>query len=172
MDGGREVVGDDKSTSGEGVMEGISKFRWYGFDIDGTIADNSLHSWVIDEPIEAMVEKMKELHEAGADVRILSGRLGDYPSDEEIPQGVKEHIWGWCDEHLGFRPVLTGRKDSLMEYLYDDRAKQVVCNKGVEVEEVAKGLARVLEEVMENPSERAKREAKVMLRRCREYGML
>ena len=123
---------------------GFKNYRWYGFDIDGTIADNSLHSWIIDKPIKPMVALMKRLHKQGMDVRILSGRLGDYPSDEEIPQSVRQHIWAWCDVHLGFRPRLTGRKDSLMEALYDDRAKQVVCNKGFCYEDINRELADCL----------------------------
>lgn len=126
----------------------ISLTRWYGFDVDGTIADNTLHGWEIDKPIKPMVRLMKQLHKMGADVRILSGRCGDYNSDDEIPPYVREHIWAWCDKHLGFRPGLTGRKDSLMEALFDDRACQVICNKGVTYEEVNHRLAECLEEAI------------------------
>ena len=128
----------------------ISLFRWYGFDIDGTIADNSKHSWVIDKPIKPMVDLMKRLHKMGCDVRILSGRTGDFRSDDEMPMSVKEHIWSWCDKHLGFRPALTGRKDSMMEALFDDRACQVICNKGITYEECNKRLAECLEEAIEH----------------------
>jgi len=128
----------------------ISLTRWYGFDIDGTIADNSLHSWLIDKPIKPMVRMMKRLHKMGCDVRILSGRCGDFPSDEEIPDTVREHIWAWCDKNLGFRPKLTGRKDSLMEALFDDRACQVICNKGITYEEVNERLAACLEEAVKH----------------------
>lgn len=126
----------------------ISLFRWYGFDIDGTIADNSKHSWVIDKPIKPMVDLMKRLHKMGCDVRILSGRTGDFRSDDEMPMSVKEHIWSWCDKHLGFRPALTGRKDSMMEALFDDRACQVICNKGITYEECNERLADCLEEAI------------------------
>lgn len=122
--------------------------RWYGFDIDGTIADNSKHGWLIDKPIMPMVKLMKRLHKNGCDVRILSGRCGDFASDEEIPDSVKNHIWAWCDENLGFRPRLTGRKDSMMERLYDDRACQVICNKGITYEDVNAELAACLKEAL------------------------
>lgn len=128
------------------------RHRWYGFDVDGTIADNSRHGWTIDEPVRPMVDLMKELHEAGCDVRILSGRTGDFTSDEDISPCVKDLIWDWCDRHLGFRPALTGRKDSMMEALYDDRAKQVVCNKGVLYEDLVAELAESIDEALENPS--------------------
>lgn len=129
-----------------------STMRWYGFDVDGTIADNSRHGWTIDAPVKPMVDLMKEMHEAGCDVRILSGRTGDFRSDEEISPGVKELIWDWCDRHLGFRPALTGRKDSMMEALYDDRAKQVVCNKGVLYEDLVAELAEAIDEALADPS--------------------
>ena len=127
----------------------VSLTRWYGFDVDGTIADNSLHSWVIDTPIKPMVRLMKTLHKMGADVRILSGRCGDYAYDEAIPVAVREHIWAWCDKHLGFRPKLTGRKDSMMEALFDDRACQVICNKGITYGQVNLRLAECLEEAVQ-----------------------
>ena len=143
----------------------ISLTRWYGFDVDGTIADNTLHSWVIDKPIKPMVKLMKQLHKMGADVRILSGRCGDFPSDNEIPQGVRTHIWAWCDKHLGFRPALTGRKDSLMEALFDDRACQVICNKGITYEEVNTRLADCLEEAIKHLPKRTP-EDKAFIGKC------
>lgn len=151
--------------------EQYNKYRWYGFDVDGTIADNSKHSWVIDTPIKPMVRLMKKLHRHGCDVRILSGRLGDYASDQDIPTDVQNHIWRWCDKHLGFRPKLTGRKDSMMEFLYDDRAKQVICNKGIVYEDIAKELANVLDGVLEHPGSNMK-EAIRLRNRCRKLGLI
>jgi len=127
----------------------LYKGRWYGFDIDGTIAENYNHGWCIEKPVKPIVRLMKELHRRGYDVRILSGRTGDFRSDDEIPMSVKEHIWSWCDKHLGFRPTLTGRKDSMMEVLFDDRACQVICNKGITYGQVNCLLANCLEEAIE-----------------------
>lgn len=104
-------------------------------------------------------------------MRILSGRLGDYESDADISDYTKEHIWAWCDRHLGFRPRLTGRKDSMMETLYDDRACQVVCNQGVSVEDVARELAKALDGALENPDENRER-LTALRNRCRELGLL
>ena len=151
--------------------EEFNPYRWYGFDVDGTIATNHKHGWEIEEPVKPMVDLMRRMHRAGCDVRIISGRLGDFRSDDEIPASVKRHIWEWCDRNLGFRPKLTGRKDSMMEALYDDRAKQVVCNKGVTYEELAKELAKALELLVEDPG-KGKREAETMLEKCRGLGLL
>lgn len=123
----------------------LYKGRWYGFDIDGTMAENYNHGWAIEKPVKPIVKLMKELHRRGYDVRILSGRTGDYRSDDEIPEATKRFIWAWCDEHLGFRPTLTGRKDSMMEVLFDDRAKQVVCNEGVLYEDMCGEMSKYLE---------------------------
>ena len=107
--------------------------KWYGFDIDGTIADNSAHTFgmgKIGKPVKPMCDLMKKLHAEGRRVKICTARLSDVGSDPSSQQAVKEHIWKWCDENLGFRPEITDRKDYEMECLYDDRAKQVVRNTG------------------------------------------
>lgn len=117
--------------------------KWYGFDIDGTIADNSAHTFgmgKIGKPIKPMCDLMKKLHAEGRRVKIFTARLSDVGSDHSSQQAVKEHIWKWCDENLGFRPEITDRKDYKMECLYDDRAKQVVRNTGECIEDLYRKL--------------------------------
>ena len=117
--------------------------KWYGFDIDGTIADNSAHTFgmgKIGKPVKPMCDLMKKLHAQGRCVKIFTARLSDVGSDPSSQQAVKEHIWKWCDENLGFRPEITDRKDYMMECLYDDRAKQVVRNTGECLEDLYKKL--------------------------------
>ena len=118
--------------------------KWYGFDVDGTIADNSAHTFgmgKIGKPIKPMCDLMKKLHAEGRRVKIFTARLSDVGSDRSSQQAVKEHIWKWCDENLGFRPEITDRKDYKMECLYDDRAKQVVRNTGECIEDLYRNLA-------------------------------
>ena len=118
--------------------------KWYGFDVDGTIADNSAHTFgmgKIGKPIKPMCDLMKKLHAEGRRVKIFTARLSDVGSDRSSQQAVKEHIWKWCDENLGFRPEITDRKDYKMECLYDDRAKQVVRNTGECIEDLYRKLA-------------------------------
>ena len=118
--------------------------KWYGFDVDGTIADNSAHTFgmgKIGKPIKPMCDLMKKLHAEGRRVKIFTARLSDVGSDRLSQQAVKEHIWKWCDENLGFRPEITDRKDYKMECLYDDRAKQVVRNTGECIEDLYRKLA-------------------------------
>lgn len=144
----------------------IPSFKWYGFDLDGTIADNSSHTagfGEIGRPIKPMIQLMKRLHRDGYDVRIFTARVGDVGKNRRSLKNLKKHIWEWCDKHLGFRPPITDRKDSLMECAYDDRAKQVVRNKGYCYEDIALELARCLNLAM------AKREMvrdKKLFERC------
>lgn len=128
----------------------IVSYKWYGFDLDGTIANNEHHAGgfgLIGKPIKRMVSLMKRLHRKGYEVKIVTARINDV-FDEKSREEVREHIWQWCDENLGFRPEITDTKDGLMEALYDDRAKQVVRNKGVTYEEVNHRLAECLEEAI------------------------
>ena len=117
--------------------------KWYGFDVDGTIADNSAHTFGMGEigkPIMPMCDLMRKLHAEGRRVKIFTARLSDVGGDHSSQQAVKEHIWKWCDENLGFRPEITDRKDYKMECLYDDRAKQVVRNTGECIEDLYRKL--------------------------------
>lgn len=123
------------------------RFRWYGFDLDGTIADNSLHTFgfgTIGKPIKPMCNQMKRLHRQGYDVRIFTARLSDVGKTRRQQARIKDHIWQWCDVNLGFRPPIVDRKDASMEALYDDRAKQVVRNKGLCYENTNRELADCL----------------------------
>lgn len=130
-----------------------SSWRWYGFDLDGTIADNTNHAFGygnIGKPIKRMTNLMKRLNARGYTVKIVTARLGDVSYDTDAQSKLRQHIWEWCDENLGFRPEITDRKDASMEALYDDRAKQVVRNKGITYEECNERLAECLEEAIEH----------------------
>ena len=149
-------------------------FRWYGFDLDGTIANNDHHQFgygEIGSPIKPMVNLMKRLHKKGCNVKIVTARLNEVGQMADAQQKIRNHIWRWCDKHLGFRPEITDRKDGSMERLYDDRARQVIRNKGVDMEDVAKGLAEVLAEVLEHPV-KGKKRAVALRERCRKLGLL
>ena len=123
-------------------------WRWYGFDLDGTIADNTNHAFGygnIGKPIKRMTSLMKRLNARGFRVKIVTARLGDVGSCPKAQEKLRQHIWEWCDKNLGFRPEITDRKDASMEALYDDRAKQVVRNRGITFEECNERLADYLE---------------------------
>lgn len=128
-----------------------NSWRWYGFDLDGTIADNTHHGsglGHIGAPIKRMTNFMKRLHKRGCRIKIVTARLSDVGYDFRMQEEVRNHIWAWCDANLGFRPDITDSKDSSMEALYDDRAKQVVRNKGITYEEMNERLVACLEDAI------------------------
>ena len=118
-----------------------------------------------------MVALMKRLNSQNKRVKIVTARLNDVGMSPTSQNQLKEHIWEWCDKHLGFRPEITDRKDSSMECLYDDRARQVVRNKGVDMESVAKELAKAIDNELRSPM--ANRKSIAALRdRCLALGLL
>ena len=143
-------------------------WRWYGFDLDGTIADNTNHAFGygnIGKPIKRMTSLMKRLNARGFRVKIVTARLGDVGSCPKAQKELRQHIWEWCDRNLGFRPEITDRKDASMEALYDDRAKQVVRNRGITYEECNERLADCLEMAIARLP-RKKPEDKILIGKC------
>ena len=63
-------------------------------------------------------------------------RLDDDGTSRKVR--ASDFITEWCEKHLGFVPEITHEKDHLMLELYDDRVKQVVPNKGILVEDIAR----------------------------------
>lgn len=149
-------------------------FRWYGFDLDGTMADNSLHSsgmGAIGRPIRPMIALMKRLHKDGSQIKIVTARVGDVGATPTAQKRLRQHIWKWCDKNLGFRPEITDRKDAMMECLYDDRARHVLGNRGVDTTTLARELAHTLDELLSHPKSYAQT-ATCMRNRCRNLGLL
>lgn len=148
-------------------MAPLKKWKWYGFDLDGTIADNTNHAFGygnIGRPVKPMCNLMKRLHRKGMDVRIFTARLGDVGKTKKAQNALREHIWEWCDRNLGFRPAIVDRKDAAMEAIYDDRAKQVVRNRGYCYEDLNRKLIECLEEAMRR---RAVAKDREFCQRCR-----
>ena len=72
--------------------------RWYGFDLDGTIADDSAHTFwfgTIGAPIVPMTDLMRRLHQEGKRVKIFTARLSDVGQDAECRAQLCKHIWEW-----------------------------------------------------------------------------
>lgn len=153
----------------------VESGKWYGFDLDGTIADNTHHPsgfGSIGKPIRPMVELMKKFNKSGKRVKIFTARLSDAGDDEVNQYQIKKHIWEWCDEHLGFRPEITDRKDFQMECLYDDRARQVVTNDGHDMKNIASLLATALYDLLNHPNRKVVQEnAENLLSQCEAWGI-
>lgn len=70
-------------------------WRWYGFDLDGTIADNTNHAFGygnIGKPIKRMTNLMKRLNARGYTVKIVTARLGDVSYDPVAQSKLRQHI--------------------------------------------------------------------------------
>lgn len=113
---------------------------WRGVDFDGTLAYSEPgvdHDGSLGEPIPEMIKFVKELLALGIEVRILTARVwcpqgGDWNAERARKVAQQRiMIMDWCETHLGKRLKVTCEKDPYMERLYDDRAVQVVRNKGI-----------------------------------------
>lgn len=118
---------------------------WYGFDLDGCLAkDVGANIMTIGEPIPAMVERLKWHLSQGHNCKIFTARVamtGAYSSVSmrfDDASFVMEQIYmihNWCVEHIGHILPVTAVKDFACIGIYDDRARQVVPNTGIVLED-------------------------------------
>jgi hypothetical protein len=103
---------------------------WIGVDLDGTLAhyDHWRGPGHIGEPVEPMLERVKEWLKQGRDVKIFTARVcyGD-------PEKCRPVIEAWCLKHLGQVLKVTNEKDFGMIELWDDRCIQVYTNQGTTI---------------------------------------
>lgn len=136
---------------------------WYGFDLDGTLAKYDGWKGIdhIGDPVVPMVKLIRQMHDEGKVVKIMTARVAPKENPETKPNPYRtgnwciqepdvqtwalkdewtplEFIQEWCYLTLGFVPEVVYQKDHLMLELYDDRVKQVVPNEGWLVEDIAK----------------------------------
>ena len=116
--------------------------KWTGFDLDGTLAEYDGWKGIdhIGKPIKPMCDLMKKIREEGTKVKILTARVAPR-KDGSNAEDARKHIEKWCEKNLGFVPEITHEKDSCMDVLYDDRAVQVIPNKGIPIVEAAQSIA-------------------------------
>lgn len=113
-----------------------------GVDLDGTLAEYS--GWKgkehIGEPIQLMLDRVKDWISQGIEVKIFTARAGDI---EAIP-----YIEDWLIKHGISGLEITNIKDHEMTQFWDDRAVSVIPNTGelaedqTWVESEEKGLLR------------------------------
>jgi len=123
---------------------------WIGVDFDGTLAH--YHEWEgpqnFGNPIPLMLNRVKDWIAKGKTVKILTARVG-YASimdDPNVKAGRDNYqdlrhmitfsLQDWCEENGLPRLTVTAEKDYLMTEFWDDRAIQVVPNKGFSVMEL------------------------------------
>jgi hypothetical protein len=105
----------------------IAKNHWIGFDFDGTLSrdDGEGHfepPYPLGKPVPEMVATVKSLLDAGVKVKIFSARACE-------PHNISL-IQDWTERHGLGRLEVTNQKDYDLIRFYDDRAIQIVPNKG------------------------------------------
>ena len=119
-------MSDKSSKSNESRMIYDESKEWIGVDLDGTLAKDDGWKGIehIGEPVQPMVDKVKRWRKAGKNVKIFTARFDD-------PKSVP-YIKAWLTG-LGLGDLeITNVKDKYMKELWDDRAKRVKKNHGVE----------------------------------------
>jgi hypothetical protein len=113
----------------------VPSSNWVGVDLDGTLSstDNEGHflpPYPLGQPIPEMVEMVKSLVAAGITVKIFSARAWE-PANVPMVQD-------WAERHGLGRLEVTNQKDYDLIRFYDDRAIQIVPNRGKSVGSLGK----------------------------------
>jgi hypothetical protein len=109
---------------------------WYGVDLDRTLVyyDKYQGADHIGEPIQPMVDMVKQMLAKGHEVRIFTARvwLPEEPNNRELEEHMAAHvaITNFCEEQFGYRLAITCSKDKYCIGLYDDIAFHVEPNTG------------------------------------------
>lgn len=98
---------------------------WVGVDLDGTLAhyDGWQGMEHVGEPIQPVLQLVKDMLNRGVDVRIFTARAYD-------GQDAISYVEAWCKQHLGQILPVTCTKDFAMVALIDDRAIPMATNAG------------------------------------------
>ena len=112
---------------------------WIGVDLDGTLAHYEGWKSVnhIGEPIQPMLDRVKQWLLEGIEVRIFTARVHGHLSPL-IGGGLNDTITPiekWCLKHIGQVLPVTNVKDFGMYELLDDRAVQVIPNTGIAIQD-------------------------------------
>lgn len=107
--------------------------QWLGVDLDGTLAQ--YYGWVseeyIGEPVVSIVAAINARRAAGWKVAIFTARVS---GDAEEAQRAEVAIWKWLDFYNIKVEGITCTKHKHFSEFWDDRARQVIFNKGHIVE--------------------------------------
>lgn len=97
-------------------------------DLDGTLAyyESFTTPFDIGEPIEPMLERVKNWIKQGHTISIFTARVS-HPIDAEE---CRTAIENWCLKHVGIKLEVTCIKSYKFHEFYDDRAIQVEANTG------------------------------------------
>lgn len=117
---------------------------WIGVDLDGTLAfyDGWKGCDHVGAPIGGMLFRVKKWLADGRRVKIFTARVSTDGSVRRDLEAARSRlaITEWCLTHIGEALPITCMKDYAMVELWDDRAVQVVANKGEPVGKSTRGL--------------------------------
>jgi hypothetical protein len=126
-------VGDDatKNFSAEDLRREMEIRSWIGVDLDGTLAKltEDTDARTIGDPVDRMVERVREWLSSGIEVRIVTARVSPENRFTD-PEEQRRLITNWCMEHLGFTVPIVHGKDIFMTVLWDDLTVHVEKNTG------------------------------------------
>ena len=109
----------------------MSESGWIGVDLDGTLAVyDGWNNGEIGKPVPLMLERVKSWISEGVKVKIFTARVG-VTFDENYKNEMVKIIQDWTEKYTGVRLEVTATKDFSMIELWDDRAVQVIPNKGI-----------------------------------------
>jgi hypothetical protein len=138
---------------------------WIGFDLDGVLSnmsgpgENFLNPpvWIgfpavnPDTGRPDMVLLAKKYLAEKKVVKIVTARVGRFCNGMAISESSRDHareaIKLWCEKYIGQVLLVTAEKDYDMEFLYDDRAIQVVSDRAQLVSALLERMCLFSEEV-------------------------
>lgn len=120
---------------------------WWGFDVDKTIAvdEGGTRGGVIGAPIKSLIRRMKHYIKTGRRVAIVSARV--HPSEPDMVEQletISNFLIQVLGEEMAQKVSIRSDKDRHMIALYDDRAEQVIPNKGILVREELRRAVQAL----------------------------
>jgi hypothetical protein len=115
----------------------MSAKAWWGFDIDKTafVDEGGTRGGVIGEPIQGIIRRIKYFLRTGRNVCIVTARV--HPSEPDAAAQrllIQDTLDATLGKEMAIRIPIRCDKDRHMIDLYDDRAKQVIPNRGVLVQ--------------------------------------
>ena len=132
----------------------MSSNGWIGVDLDGTLAHyESFGDGGIGAPIKPMIRRIKHYLKKGRDVRILTARVAEGGENSSDGMAQLVLIARFCIEQFGQALPITCSKDRHMYMLIDDRAMQVIPNKGILVREELRRAVRSLRDIEVDPTD-------------------
>jgi hypothetical protein len=134
----------------------MSNKAWWGFDIDKTafVDEGGTRGGVIGAPIKSMIRRIKYFLRTGRKVCIVTARVHWSEPDKDLQMTtIRQALNDVLGQDLANQITIRSDKDRHMIDLYDDRAKQVIPNKGILVQNELVRAITALREIEVDPTD-------------------